>query len=261
MTPYRLLLAYVTAGFIAAPAYAQWSGSLGVGLRNFSFTEVDQQGGRLVRERGVLPAVYGGAAFKSGRLRLTTTADIAGNSITYDGRSQLGQPVTSTTNEYMTLIGAGAEFAIDDTWSVAASAEHRRWRRAINGVGPLLGLQEHSKITQLVAGVIAQLPGTDIGTLSIGAKGVFASPERIRVNFSGALDAVSLRTRSASGIRLNVGYRPSQSSPINIEAQYDRMHVARSDDVGVSRNGVPFGSVAQPAHTSETFAVVLRYDF
>lgn len=261
MIPHRFFLPFISTLFFAVPAHAQWTGAIGVGLRDFTFTERDQRGNRLVREHGVLPALYGSVTFKTGRFTLTSIADIASNSISYDGKSQLGQPARSTTKEHMTSIGAGAEFAIDDTWSLAASGEHRRWRRDINGVGMLLGLQEHSKVTQLITGVIAHLPGTDIGTFTVGAKAVFAKPEHIRVGFSGALDPVSLQTRSATGVRLNVGYRPPQASPVSIEAQYDRMQVARSDDVSVSRNGIPVGLVVQPAHTSETFTVVVRYDF
>lgn len=262
MTLLRFLIPLATAVLCAGPAHAQWSGTIGAGLRSFTFVESDLRGGQIVREHGLLPGLRATENFGHGQVVWISTAEIYGRAISYHGQSQLGQEVRSTTDERMVVLGTGAQFAINDTWSVEAATEHRVWQRDIRGVGSALGLQEHTSVTQVVAGITAHLvPSAATGSLAVGAQAILAAPERIRVGFSGALDEASLKTKAGAGVRLTGGFHLNALLPFFVQVQYDRMRVRRSEDFPVSRNGTPSGSVAQPAHSTEALSVIASYRF
>lgn len=236
------------------PASAQWQGKAGAGIRGVSHTEDDNAGRRLVRETGWLPGIALGAAYTSGNLTWSASADWYRGDIGYRGQTQAGRAATSTTATGLASLRLGAAYQIKRGYSAEAALESDYWKRDILGTNTGIGLQERYRSERLILGVgkAWHPPG---GIVAANIAVVFSTPERMRVGFSGMLDRAALHTRSAQGTRIGAQYRPAFAPSLELRATFDWIRIARSADAPVTRNGQFVGTVAQPEHTRQGLTV------
>lgn len=243
------------------PALANWDETLGVSMRQFTVAEYDRAGRQIVREQGWLPGLAGRIAFSTAPWTLFGEAGFYSRDIGYRGQTQTGIPITSTTATGITQFNAGMAYAATDATSLFAAVEWERWRRNINGVGNVKGLQERTTTHRLLLGVETRHAWSPYGTIGASAAVVLGRPEQLRVGFSGVLDEASFRIRSATGLRLGLSLRPQAWPALEWVVDVDRIRVGRSTDAPVSRNGTYAGTVAQPEHVKRAISVGMRYRF
>jgi hypothetical protein len=245
-----------------------WTGSLAAGARYSELQEMNVAGNRIVREHGWLPGLDGVLATSIGAASLDIEAQYHDGVITYDGQSQFGQPLRSSTRQRFATLGVAGAYPVAATLDVTAAIEQQLAAREIRGVGAIAGLTEHTSTTAMIIGLRkkfvfdgAESAGAACGcNLQVGAALVLAKPEHLRVNFAQDFDEVSLRTRSSTGVRLTARLTP-MTTPWYVALHADRMHVASSDMFDLRSMGTIVGSLVQPAHDITSVTISAGYRF
>lgn len=257
---FKTFLAMLAASALASPVHAQWTSALGIAARQFTLNEYDAAGRRIVREQGWLPGLEGRLAYRSGDWTLSAQASHYQHDIAYHGQTQSGVPVDSRTGTALTQSGAGIAYAVNPMLSASLAVELERWRRDIQDVGRVRGLQERTLSRRALLGLDAKF-ATTYGEVMAGAALLFAAPEKLRVGFSGQFDDVSFDTRPAHGMRLGLGWQPAAWPNLELHAGLDWWKVARSGDAALNRNGRHAGTVAQPEHAVASMRLAVLYRF
>jgi hypothetical protein len=251
MTVRRFVLPLVLAGAGAAPfAQAQditFSGS--VGLAHRKLTETTASGATLLTERGPMlqlqlradrPLASGGA--------LAARLMAAGGDLDYDGQTQSGAPLTTTTRQ--------SELGADLLWRPhAPAAWGEGWlslgwlgnRRAIQSTPAASGLDERS--LAWMAGVQWRSPAfapAGRWTARVEAEARVSVQHRLHVDYLGLLDPSSLHGGRKRQLALRLVAAPDETSPWSWTLEWARLTQGVSETVPVYRNGVLFGSVRQP---------------
>ena len=257
---FACVLAFTSAA--AAPcAQAQYAASIEPSLRYASVSEYSPAGERIVRENGWLPGVAGRLAYRSDAWEVFGAAALFQGDIDYDGQLQNGQPYRSKTGTRMAEAQLGLRYRVLDATDIVAALAVDSWRRHIRGSGKAIGLQEDTRSGRLLIGVEQAWRFGSDGQLTAGASLVHAAPERLRIGFSGLLDDVTVRTRSANGYLLALRYRPEQASKLALGAQFDYIRVPRSAAYQVTRDGRAAGEVTQPEHVRRNVTLSVQYRF
>jgi hypothetical protein len=143
---------------------------------------------------------------------------------------------------------------------LSLAAEYDRWQRDIKGRDDVTGLQEitHSRRISLEG---MRVWSTNSGEIT-SAIGLYrAQPERLRVNFSGTLDPVSLKTQAATGYRFAITFAPRMQESLEIGVAYDRIRIGRSQPVHVAKEGFALGTITQPEHSRQHVKITVGYRF
>lgn len=244
----------------ATPAAAAWDNAFGAGARYQSVSEYNTAGNRTVRELGWLPGVEARLGYTWQDWTLFGEADFYGGTLDYVGSTQSGQPYGSSTGTQFLRLRSGARYAFTPWLAAQAAVEWERWNRDIRGSASVAGLQERSTSTRLLLGGETTWHFGP-GRLSADAAVVFSTPERLHVGFSGVLDEANFQTRSSTGVRFGIAFRPAALPSLELRAQADWIRVGRSEPVTASIGGRPVGTVAQPEHVKQSLTLSARYRF
>lgn len=256
----RVWRAALLAALLALPelaACAQWQGALGLGAQSVANTEFDRSGATLVRETGSLPGVVARLAWQADNFGVFAGGEAYQHGIDYHGQTQAGAPAESTSATRLIQLRAGVSYAINERVAGFVAGEWDGWRRDIQGASGAAGLQEHSASARLLLGARGQWDSSVVGRFGIDGALVLAGPERLDVGFSGVLDAASLTTQRARGLRIGASVRPSAAPRVELRVGFDTINVARSGDVPLMRNGQFVGTVAQPEHMRRALSVTV----
>lgn len=140
--------------------------------------------------------------------------------------------------------------------------EWDHWRRDIEGRGAVLGLRERYDAWRLLGGAQIWLGQWPLGSPSLRGLLVLSAPERMPVRFEqDVFGAATLDTSSGVGARLALGLSRIAEYALDVEANYEWLRVARSEDAPLRRNGLVAGSLAQPEHAHSGFGIKTTYRF
>ncbi|MBK4735091.1 hypothetical protein [Noviherbaspirillum pedocola] len=247
---------------VCAPAHAQWEFHAAAGMRQAETRELNRNGDRLVHERGSLPGIEVGAARVFGDWKLGASGEIYGGRLDYDGRTQAGAAFATDTGTTQSRISIEVARRLSDALSLVGALEWDHWRRDIEGRGAVLGLRERYDAWRLLGGAQVRLGQWPLGSASLRGLLVLSAPERMQVRFEqDVFDTATLDTSNGVGARLALGLSRIAGSGLDVEANYEWLRVARSDDAPLRRNGVVAGSVAQPEHVRSGFGIKATYRF
>lgn len=251
----RMLPLLLAAAGVAGAGHAQdlqWSG--GVGLAHRKLVETLPTGATLLTERGPMPQLeIGVTRMLAGGGALAAHALASGGDLDYQGQTQAGVPLATTTRQ--------TEAAIDVLWRPHSPAPWgEAWlslgwlgnRRAIQSTPAASGLDERS--SAWMAGVQWHSPAfTPAGSwrAHVEADARVSVRHRLHVDYLGLLDASTLRGARKRQLALRLVAAPSDTSPWRWTLEWARLSQGVSETVPVYRGGAPFGSVRQPALTIE----------
>lgn len=243
-----------------AAAQAQDGGvapELSAGLVHRKLVEHSPDGSTLLTERGWLPQVRASAVktLPAGGA-LAGAVSLAGAPIDYNGQTQAGAPLSTTTRQ--------AELAADLQWRPLAP---RTWgeawlttqwllnRREIESTPSAGGLDEKSHAVLLGARWVspAFTPGPGWQAWVVADARVSVQ-HRLQVDYRGLLDASSLPGARKHQWALRLAARRAES-PWSWEVEAARLTQGASNPVPVYRAGVVFGTVRQPSLTIEDLAL------
>lgn len=130
---------------------------LGANWLYFDFREESQSGATLNQERGDLPGIFFNWQVDLGtRIWLGLEAGYNRGKVHYDGQTQAGLPLTTTTHErlihYDGRLGARVETSML-TWHPYLMARYQRWDRSIQSSGLSLELDEFYRWWESGAGI------------------------------------------------------------------------------------------------------------
>ena len=243
-------------------SYAQWQFTGGVGLRHMRITEHDRNGQTLVQEDGWLPGVELRADYVLDDWRLGLSAEAYRRDIAYDGRTQGGRTFSTDTATTQTRLGIMLGRRIGESTDLLAGLEWDRWQRNIRGHSGVLGLDERYTSWRLLAGAgtsLLQIAGVRIDGRALL---VVAAPERLQVRFENQVfDNASFSTKSATGLRMALDFRPVATPALTATVGFDWLRVRRSEDAILRRSGAAVGTVAQPEHVRRALDIKLSYQF
>lgn len=238
------------------PANAQWQGKAGLGARYVDHAEYDGAGRVLVRESGWLPGLSLDAAWTAGNATLFAAVDGYRAGIGYRGQTQSGAAAGSTTATTLATLRLGATYQLTRAVSITAAVEADLWKRDIRATRAAAGLQERYRSERFILGA-AKTWQPAAGMVTSDLSLLVATPERLRVGFSGLLDTTTLDTRRGHGLRLGASLHPAFAPTLELRGAYDWVGVKRSGDAPVTRNGQFAGTVAQPEHIRQALTVTV----
>lgn len=240
--------ALLAAGGAVAQETARTELTGSVSLQHRRLVERTATGGTLLTESGpmgqlqllALRTLSGGGAV-AGRF------SIAGGDLDYDGQTQAGAPLTTTTRQ--------GEFAADLLWRPhEPAAWGEAWltvgalvnRRAIYGTQTAGGLDELS--AALMLGALWRSPSwafSGAWRARMEAEGRISAAHRLHVDYHGLLDSSHLEGARKRQLALRVALS-AQNSPWEWTLEWSRLGQRASSSVPVYRGGVLFGTVHQP---------------
>lgn len=235
--------------------------SIGFGAMDFDYRE-SNDGERLNREHGSLFGVTATAHKGWGKSFLE--ADIAwfANEVDYDGQTQNGAPVNTTTDEIIAngAVLYGRYFQSRKTFqhAVVAGLGYRYWQRDINSTRAALGVLENYTWWYGQLGWRGVYQFTARSSWLAEAKLLRPFAAEIDINFRNDFDDASLALGEENGLQLNLTYqlRLAKNWRLDVAGFYTAWDIGRSREATLRRNGVAIGRVFEPE--SETRSLGLR---
>lgn len=245
LAPALLALASGAAGAqaLAAP---DLSWGLSAGVQHRRLVERADNGNRLVEESGpLLRLAIDGTLRLQGGGALQAGAELAGGNLDYEGRTQVGVPLTTDARHREFALNLGwrpwALAAWGEAWLVLRTLQQRR---DIASTATVTGLRETSTLV---------MPGVRWnGNLDAAGWRLRPSVElrtsawhRLHVDYRGLFDAQDLDGGHRN--ELSLGLEASAAgSPWNWSLEWTRARQAASERATLSRGGAPVGTVRQP---------------
>lgn len=249
---------YVLLAAVSLPANADWSGRLAVGVAQTNIREFND-GALIVKEIGWLPGIEAGVAYQTQAWQAFSRGSFYSGAIAHQGQIQNGQPFNSGTGTALLKWQLGARRQIFGYW-IGVAVEHDRWQRNIVGRNQVIGLDEITSSDRVsIAG--SRSWSTTVGDVNTELGVYRAGPERLQVNFNGALDSVALKTRSATGYRAAAQFIPQAYKSFEFGVTIDRIRIARSESVSVTKNRSVQGVINQPEHLRRNVSFTVGYRF
>jgi len=239
------------------------STTLGASLMNLDFKEFDQQDDRLVRESGWLPGVEAGLAARKHRAQARFRVSHYRGDVDYDGQTQSGVQIDSTTDEKIWDFSASAAYRLSSPIPpelyLYAGAGYRHWNRDIQSVRFVSGLDETYSWWSYHAGLeIHWQKGANHWSLD-GRLSRTLNPE-VKIDFLDAFDSATLDLGERWGWRTELQWTRMFSQQLSggLRLFYQSLDLGKSDVETLTRNGFPVGTVFQPRSESRNYGVTLE---
>jgi hypothetical protein len=216
----------------------------------FDYAETSRAGATLNRETATLPGLGLSAARHAGRGTLRIDAIVAGGDADYDGRTQGGTPIRSSTRESLAAVAVVSSVRLDAEGRVAigAGVGLRRWGRDIAGVGAVAGLDERYRTVEaLLESTVALFRGT-LGRVDLSVRMSRALWGETDVDFGAGYDAAQLPLVNASALAVSATWAVPVSPRWSLEVvpAYSRFGFAQSAGQPLTVDGQVVGEVFQP---------------
>jgi len=223
---------------------------LGVSVLRFDFREIADSGEQLVRERGVLPGVVGGAGQTVGRWRWSAELSYYDGSVQYDGQTQSGTSFETRTDTRLAKIRGRALRLLDQEGRFAAGVGlgYRQWQRQIRGRGSVSGLDERFAAGDVSAEVRLSVLRSEASTVDVDLQAAWPLRPQVKVDFGGMFDTrtLLLGPRLAGRVSVPASWATGPGSRLIVEPGFEAWGFGRSSTETLYRNGVPAGVVYQP---------------
>lgn len=268
-------VALLVSALAASPASAQVREgcaaqglAIGAGLLRSEWSEFDERGRQLLRERGTLRESTLSAAGGCGRWALRAQLGRASGSRSYGGVSTAGEPIATSSRLQIDTLRLEATCCLATGWQAGGRLGTRRMTRDIASAGSARGYPEQFRTTRVEVGVRwepwppvehelileawagagprgkvkVEFPHADPTTLDLG---------RTRSLALGAeIGSASLRARSRVGWQARLGWAGEETGAGPAKA--------------LTRNGLVIGGAAQPRirssdwHLGASLVIALR---
>jgi hypothetical protein len=217
-------------------------------LQNFHYKETDAQGAVLDREDGLLAGVEGSIGIHDDGYTLLLSGSLHRGTITYNGQTQGGTPLTTDTEERIADVSALIKFHTGrskDSLRVIEGLGYREWRRDIQSTGPVLGLYEIYRWRYLMLGVEADVFHNGPWKASFDVRLTRPVHPTIEIEAPG-FDPLTLKLGARYGVifRFPVEYRFASRQAIVITPYWQTWFLERSNSKRLYSNGNPTGLIA-----------------
>ncbi|MGI9286115.1 MAG: hypothetical protein ACR2P1_12060 [Pseudomonadales bacterium] len=235
--------------------------SIGIGAMDFDYQEFNDSE-RLNREQGNLFGLT--AAIQGHWGKNFVEADVAwfANDVDYDGQTQNGVPVNTTTDQVVVNSAAlfGRYFQKHNKFqhALVVGLGYRYWQRDINSTRTALGVLETYTWWYGQLGWRGVYQPTSRSSWLAETKLVRPFAAEIEIDFRNDFDNTSLGLGEENGLQLNLTYqfKLAKNWRLDVEGFYTAWDIGRSREATLRQNGVAIGKVFEPE--SETRSAGLR---
>lgn len=267
-----LLAALIASPLQAAPVQGRAAAaydtslklSLGPAVLGFRYREESADGSLLDQERGALPGFCAAAAQGRGRVFVRVAGCYYRGTVSYDGHTQSGVPVSTDTDESLGdgRLEVGARFGVPGArvYRIYGLVGYRRWERTIRSTPSVNGLSE--TYTWPYVGLGANGVLLRRGRWQWNADLQLREPvrPRVHIDFRGLYDTSTVRPAALPGFRLALPltYRLSPTTGVTVTPYWDFWRLGKSDVNTLYQGGVPVGTVHEPASRTSSPGVSLQ---
>ncbi len=237
-------------------------GSIGVGVTNFELQEFNRQDDKLVRESGWLKAIDAAISVVEKRLRASLRVAHYAGDVDYDGQTQNGAAVGSSSEQTIWDTAALAAYRLpcwsEPRTSVYVGGSYRHWQRDIRAVGAIAGLEETYRWWSAQTGLnlewqrSAHLYWLD-GRLTRTLK------PKVDIDFDHSYDSTELELGERWGWIAEAAWRYRLSPRLSggFKAFYESWDLGRSGVETLAANGAATGTVFQPRLENRNYGFIL----
>lgn len=265
------LLGFLVLSAITATTHAQLDqpetfAQVGPSLLSFHYKETAARNAVLDREDGLLPGIEISSGIRTDLFAALIAASFHGGTITYDGKTQTGSPLTTDTRESIADVAISITRAIgpsDYSPQLVAGFGYREWRRDIQSTNSTVGLFEVYRWTYWMLGVEADVLRNDSWNAGIDWRLMRPVHPTIEVEVPG-FDPLTLELGSgySMAIGLPIEYRLGAGRSIVVRPYWQSWYLERSDFKRLYAGGSPTGFSAQePDSETMVFGVSTLLNF
>jgi len=228
-----------------------FSGSLGVGLMNFDLKEFNRQDDKLVQESGWLTGIDAAVSAEINQLQARIRASYYSGDVDYDGQTQSGAAIDSSSDQKVWDISARAAyrlpFSLTPMALLYAGGGYRHWQRDIQSVGSISGLDETYHWWSAQTGLNLEWRRGANRWILDGRLTRTLNPQ-VDVDFHRTFDSASLDLGERWGWITELAWRHKLSPRLSagLKAFYESWDLGKSGLETLTINGAPAGSVFQP---------------
>jgi hypothetical protein len=243
----------------AAPSQGWWQWEATAAQR--TLVERDTAGQRLLKETGPLARLRITARpswAPAGRIEFS--AALARAQLDYEGRTQAGLPLATTSRHLELEAGAAWKPSNAYAWGEPAVTFDALWfRRSIAASADASSLQETS--TLWMPGLAWTSPAWSAGGAKFALKASWRASlhHHLAVDYAGLFDPSSLRGGRRSDLSLAATAHGANGWSSSLE--WRRARQAESDVSAIFRAGVPAGTVRQPHIAIDDIGLKIARDF
>jgi len=235
---------------------------MAVGLMNFDLREFNRQDDELVQESGWLPGVEATVSAEMDQLTAHLRAAYYAGDIDYDGQTQSGAAIESSSDQKIQDISALAAYRLPFTstprTSLYAGGGYRHWQRDIQSVGSISGLDETYRWWSAQTGLnLEWRRGANLWVLD-GRLTRTLNP-RVEVDFPHTFDSADLDLGERWGWITELAWRHRLSPRLSagLKAFYESWDLGKSGLETLTVNGAPAGSVFQPRIENRNYGFIV----
>jgi len=230
------------------------------GILNFDVKEFDTQGNRLVHESDPLYGIDVEFGLRRRQTEIKLGAAYYAGDVDYEGQTQAGVPVNSSTDERIVDLSIAAVYrpSFVPAISVYGGPGFRYWRRDIQPVGTATGLDESYRWWKLQAGMSIAWTRAKNHWMLDGRVTRALSP-RVNVDLSDRFDSAELNLGDRWGWRVGGRWMRVLSPRLEatLDLSYEVQRLGNSDAETLKRNGAPVGSIYQPRIEMKNFGILI----
>lgn len=256
------------AVFIPLSVQAELRLITGISGQYYDSEEFDS-GDRLNSETGLIPGYSIGVSLSSQDYSFSISVDEYSGEVDYEGRSQRGVSVDSSTDQQMREfnISIGRSFKEGKLGrsSVWLDLGYLKWNRKINGSNEIAGLDERYDWRQ--SGVRYRrtwdlnTSGQIFSEISVGK----THHADLKIDFNGVYDRADINLKTSNFWRFKIGWNNSnfENKQWEVALEYDYSRISESQRSQLTRASRGVGSVFQPQKdiSLTTLSVNRYWDF
>jgi hypothetical protein len=246
------------------PDPGRFSFAVGPTTERFVHREFTDTGRQLLRESGTLPGWRIEGRGRHERWELSLQASHADGSLDYDGRTQAGAPLATTTDVRISEAGLRLLRSIDARQQIALGAgiAHRRWDRSIQPAGRIAGLDERYTTWLLSFESRFSLVRSAAASLDLEFSLRQTRRPEVSVDFGGLYDNQSIALGRQTGMRLAApaSLALGRGSRLRLEPWVEYWGFDRSASQPLLRDGRRVGSVFQPTSDGRSLGAALMWE-
>ena len=243
-----------------------FTGSIGVGQMHFNLEEFNRQNDKLVRESGWLPGIDAAVSAEINQLQASIRTSYYSGDTNYDGQTQSGAAIDSSTEQRIWDISALAAYRLPFSsaprTSLYAGGGYRHWQRDIQSVGSISGLDETYRWWSAQTGLnLEWRQGANLWMLD-GRLTRTLNPQ-VAVDFQHTFDSTDLDLGERWGWMTEFSWRHKISPRLSagLKSFYQSWDLGKSGLQTLTADGIAAGSVFQPRLENRNygFIVALRH--
>ncbi|MGI9321756.1 MAG: outer membrane beta-barrel protein [Thiogranum sp.] len=239
-----------------------FAGGIGVGHMHFDLKEFNRQDDKLVQESGWLPGIDATVSAEMNPLQARIRAAYYAGDIDYDGQTQSGAAIDSSSDQEIWDISALAAyrlpFSSTPRTALYAGGGYRHWQRDIQSVGSISGLDETYHWWSAQTGLnLEWRRGADLWVLD-GRLTRTLNP-RVEVDFPHTFESADLDLGERWGwiSEFAWSHRLSPRLSAGLKAFYESWDLGKSGLETLTVNGAPAGSVFQPRIENRNYGFIV----